>query len=58
MLIEVGLEGRLAGREREGFRRRGKWVSVPYMWAIGREQAWVKGGEFGARGVQAETVGG
>ena len=29
-----------------------------YMWAIGRERAWVKGREFGVRGVQAERVSG
>ena len=59
VLIEVSLEGRLEGREREreGFRRR-EWEGVSYMWAIGREKAWAEGGEFGARGVQAERVGG
>ena len=44
--------------EREGFRWRGKWEGVSYMWAIGRERAWAEGREFGARGVQAERVGG
>ena len=36
----------------------GKWEGVPYMWAIERERAWAKGREFGARGVQAKSVGG
>ena len=55
--LKVSLERRLDGRE-GGFQTEGKWEGVPYMWALGRERAWVEGGEFGARGVQAATVGG
>ena len=55
VLIKVGLEGRLEGRER-GFETEGKWEGVPYMWAIGRERAWAEGRELGARGLQAERV--
>ena len=55
MLIEVSLEGGLEGREK-GFQTEGKWEGVPYMWAIGRERAWAKGREFGARGLQAERI--
>ena len=57
MLIEVGFEGRLEGGER-GFQTEVKWEGVPYMWAIGRERALAEGGEFGAKSVQAERVGG
>ena len=57
MLMEVGLEGRLEGGERR-FQTEGKWEGVQRMWAIGRERVWVEGGEFGARGIQAERVGG
>ena len=56
-LIEVGLEGRLEGRER-GFKTERKWEGIPDMWAIGRERAWAEGREFGARGLQAERIGG
>ena len=55
VLIEVGLEGRLEGRER-GFKTERKWEGVPDMWAIRRKRAWAKGREFGARGVQAERI--
>ena len=55
MLIEVGLEGRLKGRER-GFKTERKWEVVPDMWAIRKKRAWAKGREFGARGVQAERI--
>ena len=55
--VKVGLEGRLEGRE-GGFETEGKWEGVTYIWAIGREGAWAEGREFGARGVQAERVGG
>ena len=34
------------------------WESVPGGWAIGRKGVGSKGGEFGARDVQAEGVGG
>ena len=57
VLIEVGLEGRLEGRER-GFKTERKWEGVSNMWAIGRERAWAEGREFGARGLQAERIGG
>ena len=56
VLIKVGLDGRLEGGEREGFRYRGKREIVPDEWAIGRERAGTEGGEFGARDVQAERV--
>ena len=56
-LLDVGLEGRLEGRE-GGFEMEGKWEGVPSMWAIGRERAWAEGREFGARSMQAERVGG
>ena len=37
-------------RERErGFKTKRKWEGVPYMWAIGRENARAECGEFGAR---------
>ena len=46
VLIEVGLEGRLEGRER-GFKTERKWEGIPDMWAIGRERARAEGREFG-----------
>ena len=55
MLIEVGHECILEKGER-GSQTEGKWEGVPYIWAIGRERAWAKGGEFGARGLQAERI--
>ena len=55
MLKEVGLESRLEGGER-GLQMQGKWESVPDGWAIDRERAGTKGGEFGAKDVQAERV--
>ena len=55
MLKEVGLESRLEGGER-GFQTQENRESVPDGWAIDRERAGTKGGEFGARDVQAEKV--
>ena len=55
MLKEVGLESRLNRGERE-FQMKGKRESVPDGWAIDRERAGTKGGEFGARDVQAKRV--
>ena len=46
VLIEVGLEGRLEGRER-GFWIEEKWEGVPYVWSIGIERARAEGREFG-----------
>ena len=54
-LKEAGLDGRLEGGER-GFQMQGKREIVPDGWAIDRERAAAKGGEFGARDDQAERV--
>ena len=50
MLKEVGLKGRMEGER--GFQAQGKRESVPDGWAIGRERAGTKSGEFGAMDVQ------
>ena len=55
MLKVAGIYGRLEGGER-GFQTQGKRESVPDGWAIDNERAGNKGGEFGARDVQAERV--
>ena len=47
MLKGVDLEGRLEGGE-SGSLTQGEWEGVPDGWAIGRERAGTKGGEFGA----------
>ena len=43
-------------KDERGFQTQGKRESVPDGWAIDRERAGTKGGEFGARDVQAERV--
>ena len=55
MLKEVGLESSLEGAER-GFQTQGRRESVPDGWALNRERVGTKGGEFGAKDVQAERV--